>query len=294
LIKTINVSKKKFDIVHLNDSNLIIITPLIKFFFRCKILCHIRTRIASRIQIPNFILNFSKKYVDSFISIDQSTFATSIEPTKTKVIYNIFPLHKLKKNNKSKNLIIGFLGTLDFHKGLDFLFNTIQYINQKKNNFIFLIAGGLSVQSNFILKILSFFKIKKNFNSVFKSFNNNKYKNVLFLGEIIDIEKFYEKIDIIVFPSRMNALGRPVLEAASYGIPSIVCLRSYYNDTFIKNKTGFIVKFSDKLNFKKKLIFLHKNKKLIKTMGLNARNNFKKIHLPKTNIKNLKTIYENL
>ena len=44
----------------------------------------------------------------------------------------------------------------------------------------------------------------------------------------------------------MNALGRPVIEAASYGIPSLVCLDKYFNDTIIDKKTGYVLKFGKK------------------------------------------------
>ena len=44
----------------------------------------------------------------------------------------------------------------------------------------------------------------------------------------------------------MNALGRPIIEASSYGIPSIVCLNKYYDDTIINKITGYVLKFGDK------------------------------------------------
>ena len=81
------------------------------------------------------------------------------------------------------------------------------------------------------------------------------------MNNISNLDKFYQKIDLICFPSRMNALGRPVIEAASFGIPSLVCLDDYFNDTIIDKKTGFVLKFGNKKTFIKKLYILSKNKK---------------------------------
>ena len=160
----------------------------------------------------------SKKYIDRFICIDKSTFFTSPNKKKSVIIYNIFNNQNLKKKisiKKNKLFYVGFLGSLDFHKGLDFYFDCISDINKSKNKFIFLIGGSLSVPNNFVLRILELFKIKKNFNKILISFQNKNYKNVKFLNNITNLRKFYKNLDLICFQSRMNALGRPVIEAAS-------------------------------------------------------------------------------
>ena len=136
---------------------------------------------------------------------------------------------------------------MDFHKGLDFYFDCISEINKSTNNFIFLIGGSLSVKNKFLLNLLEIFRIKKNFNKIYFNFRNKKYKNVIFLNSVSNLNKFYNQIDVICFPSRMNALGRPIIEAASYGIPAVVCLDKYFNDTIIDKKTGYVLKFVKKI-----------------------------------------------
>ena len=83
---------------------------------------------------------------------------------------------------------------------------------------------------------IEIFRIKKNFNKIYYNFKNKKYTNVKFLNSVSNLNKFYEQIDLICFPSRMNALGRPIIEAASNGIPSLVCLDKYFNDTIVDKK----------------------------------------------------------
>ena len=58
--------KKEYDIIHLNDTNLIVIAPLLKYFFKSKIICHVRTRVNKK-KLSKVILFISKKYIDRFI-----------------------------------------------------------------------------------------------------------------------------------------------------------------------------------------------------------------------------------
>ena len=50
-----------------------------------------------------------------------------------------------------------------------------------------------------------------------------------------DLEKVYENIDILCFPSHLNAVGRPVIEAGIHGKPSIVSLRNKENSDYLIN-----------------------------------------------------------
>ena len=163
-----------------------------------------------------------------------------------------------------------------------------------KNKFLFLIGGSLSVKNQFLTKILHTFRIKKNFSKIYLSFRNKKYKNVKLMNSITNLDKFYQRLDLMCFPSRMNALGRPVIEAASYGIPSLVCLKQYFNDTIINNKTGYVLKFGDQKSFIEKLYFLSKNKKKLIQLGMNAKKNYNIRHNLKNNTKKLCTLYRSL
>lgn len=281
---------RNYNIIHLNDTNLIILVPILKFFFNnIKILCHIRTRLSNKkFFLKKYISDIINKDIDYLIAIDKSTYSTSYNKKKTKIIYNIFNFKKIifKRRN---NFNVGFLGTLDYHKGVDFLYKTASQIENKKINFIF--AGEPSIKNKFLSKILHFLGIKKNIYDVIES---NEYKfmtNLIFFGKIYNLEKFYSIIDIICFPSRMNALGRPVIEAASYGIPAIVTLKKYYNDTIINNKTGKIIKFGDIHAFKKNINYFFNNKKKLKLYGIRALKNFKKVHNKEKNLKKLINLY---
>ena len=121
-----------------------------------------------------------------------------------------------------------------------------------------------------------------------------KFHNVKFTGPINNLNKYYKNIDIMCFPSRMNALGRPVLEAASFKIPSIVCLKDKFNDTIKNNHSGYVIKFGDKKRMTRLLISLGKKNKEIKRLGDNAKKNFIRNHNIYKNLKKLSVLYKNL
>ena len=164
-------------------------------------------------------------------------------------------------------------------------------MNKKQNNFKFIIAGDLSVKNNLVLNFLDKIGIKKNFNKIFYDFKKYRFKNVEFLGSIDNLKNFYSKIDLICFPSRMNALGRPVIEASYFKIPSIVCLKNYFNDTIIDKKTGYVIKFGNVNQMIKLFHYLERNRFKIIEMGKNARKNFNYNHNVNKNLKKIIKIY---
>jgi glycosyltransferase involved in cell wall biosynthesis len=285
---------KNYDLIHLNDSNLIILCPLIKFFFKKKIICHVRTRLETNKYFLKPLITFLiKKFIDKIICIDQTTLATSYVKSKSIIIHNIFkPKKKNKTSNKKFN--IGFIGTLDFHKGIDFLFECIKDINKINAKIYFMIGGDISIKNDFLSYILNLFKIKKDIKKKI-NLEKKKLKNVKFLGRVKNLENFYQKLSLVVFPSRMNALGRPIIEAGSFGIPSIVCLNSKkFSDTLIHNKTGYITSFGNKKKFVEYIIKLYQKKKLLKYFGKNSKNLFLKTHNTKKNVNLMYQTYNNL
>ena len=62
------IKNKNYDLIHLNDSNLIVIAPLLKKLFKKKIVCHIRTRLdTSNYFFKKIIKKIAKKYIHKFI-----------------------------------------------------------------------------------------------------------------------------------------------------------------------------------------------------------------------------------
>ena len=121
-----------------------------------------------------------------------------------------------KKKFHKKSVTLGYMGSFLKYKGLEDLIRVYKIL--KKENFkINLYLAGNFISNN---KIFEIFKISNNINRNLINFDGIKN-----MGHINKLENFYSKIDLLCFPSYLNALGRQVFEAAYFKIPSIVCIK---------------------------------------------------------------------
>ena len=66
-------------------------------------------------------------------------------------------------------------------------------------------------------------------------------KQVKLLGFVDDVASIYRQIDLLCFPSHLDAAGRPVFEAAWFGVPSIVAVRDPLPDTVADGQSGVCI-----------------------------------------------------
>ena len=131
------------------------------------------------------------------------------------------------------NPTIGFLGKLNKNKGVEDLIKIYNEIDKEEESPITnlnLLIGG--VGSEEYTK-----KIK----------NQVKSDNVKFLGYVVDRSKFFESIDLFLFPSYSEGLGLVLLEAMSYGILCITRDVSPMNNIIINNENGLLFKDNKEL-----------------------------------------------
>jgi glycosyltransferase involved in cell wall biosynthesis len=286
---------KKFSIIHINGISLIPSIYISKKLFKCPVIVHVRD-----VQRPwtdlrgKFLLYFYKKNVEKFIAID-STVKKSMHPLlPVKVIHNgIFIKSKKvyrKKLIHNKIFNVGMVGSLLKSKGcLDFL-EAAKICLEKNVNINFIFFGSSIRKKNIILDyFLSMFKIYENIEYELK-LKINEYgiqNNVKFIPFTDNLNNIYSNLDLLCFPSHLNAPGRPIFEAASYGVPSIVSIKKSTTDTIINNKTGKII---EKFNFQqlareildyyydRKKLYLHgNNAKILANRNNNIKKNYKQI-----------------
>lgn len=267
-IKYINI--KRF---HLNELELIIVVPLIKLLFKSSITSHLRSRLETRKgkRRYKFLKFLSKYYLKYIISIDTDCFKTSPLKKITKIVYNgINPKNISVKNIKKRVITFGFIGNFIKRKGIYETLKVFKKINKQKKTK--LICVGKTNYNNFFLKL---FNYEENFEKFVKKNSLNKEKNIKILPMTFDLKKFYSIVDIILFPSFMNAVGRPVMEASFLKKPSIIGINRYNNDTAMKNNC-LIFKPGDLKSYEKQILYLIDNKHKIKSLGMSAFKNAKK------------------
>ena len=256
--------EKNIERIHLNELELIICAPFLKFFYNCIITSHLRCPLEikkGRFRY-SFLKYLTKKYIKKIVAIDFDCYKTTTIKDISLIIHNGINKKNLKiKKKPRKGITFGFIGSFINRKGIYETLDVFKNFDRKIK--VNLICVGSSHTQSFLLRFLQY---EKNFEKYLIENKINKKKNIKILPMTFDLKSFYSQIDIILFPGYMNAVGRPVIEAALLKKTSIIALNRYNNDTAMKNNC-LIFKPGNLKSFKNKILYLINNKSKIKKMG---------------------------
>ena len=135
------------------------------------------------------------------------------------------------KEIDKNNVALGFLGRLNQNKGIEDFIEALNSIDLNENNLTVNIGGYGN--SEYINKLV-------------KSTEDKNRTCVNFLGYVEDREKFFNEVDIFVFPSYSEGLGLVLLEAMSY---SKICITRDVKpmNTYIDTGSGYLFNNVDSL-----------------------------------------------
>ena len=285
---------KEIDLIHLNEITGLPSALIAKLIFRKPLIVHVRSlnyRNNKSLK-SNLHLKILKKFADIILAIDQDVLKTINIKNKTIILRNILDLKV--KNKKTKNLTkelrVGYIGTFLKYKGIEILIKATEELILKGYKIKLIFAGKFLDRSFLLKKFLGWLGIDSNINT-----NLLKKDFIKNIGFVKNIQNFYNQIDILCFPSSLNASGRQIFEAGIFSKPVIVCLKNKVNDGIINNVNGLIYNnfFSIK-QLQKKILIFYKKRNLIKIMGKKGKKIAFKRNIKKNNIDKLSNIYINL
>lgn len=243
----------KFDLIHVNEITLLPIAVMAKWIFDIPVVMHIRSLQKSDGGIKNMLYyKLLSKTIDSVICIDETVKSSVPLNIDSVIVHNGISVvdgitRPLKTSTDTVN--IGLVGVLLRLKGV------YEFIEAAK-----ILAAESKIKTKFILVgenarksdgIMAWFYKKFQFSEdVYLDVKryieqNNLQTQIELRGAIKDIKTFYPEIDILCFPSYLNACGRPVFEAAFFGIPSIVAVSNPKSDTIQHGVTGLTIEKPD-------------------------------------------------
>jgi glycosyltransferase involved in cell wall biosynthesis len=94
---------------------------------------------------------------------------------------------------------------------------------------------------------------------------------VKLLGFVADVGSIYRQIDVLCFPSQLDAAGRPVFEAGWYGVPSIVAVRDPLPDTIEDGRSGLCIPESNAAALADAIARLYADRAECRRLGQGAR-----------------------
>jgi len=217
--------------------------------------------------------------VDTFIYISQyikkTVEKTGRKSSKDIIIYNYPPTRRknlpdesFKYPSSPKNgIIFGYLGQIIQQKGVSLLIEAaIETLKQNPNN-KFYIAGSLEYDMSFS-------------ESIKKAIPQKYLSNIILLDEILDIELFFSKIDILCVPSiKQEPLGNVLVEAKKYKKACIIFPTGGMPELITHQHDGFICRDITVEALKEGLNYYINNKKLIMQHNANSFASISELHI---------------
>ncbi|WGI36605.1 glycosyltransferase [Mesomycoplasma lagogenitalium] len=165
----------------------------------------------------------------------------NIEIAKNQEIDRLKLKFKKENNIEDENIkILSFLGRIHKYKNIEFIFNVLKILKNKKFNFRFILAGGgpdFDYFKNLAIKL--------------------EIDNLIIYTGVVKNQELKKEIlaasDLFVFPSIFDNDPLVVGEAASFKVPAITLENTGPSERFVDNKTGFIAKNDPEL-FANKII----------------------------------------
>lgn len=207
------------------------------FFPNIKLIFHEHWEIFQEWKIYPFLMNKFRKEVDLYLAVSKATKnkilqKTSFNEDKIKVLYNFVDLDKFKKlenfdieNERKKywlsknDFVIWFASRFIEKKWWKEFLESAKILINKWYNFKFVIWWDGEDKG----KIMNFIK------------ENNLEKNIILVWYVDNMVKFYNIIDLFIFPSYIESMWLTQLEAQACGVPVIVSDVEWLNETINNN-----------------------------------------------------------
>ena len=179
-------------------------------------------------KVTTFLKKRNSSYVDHVVGISNDILERHLKlgyfkNSTNSIIPNSYELstnNLLKDNDENnENFNFGFIGKLDYHKGIKELLDVFTSVEIQPN--VKLIIAGFGPLEEYV-KVMA----------------ARNPKRISFIGRV-NPHQFYSKIDVNIVPSLWNEpFGRVIIESFSYGIPVIASKKGGIPEIVNDKKTG--------------------------------------------------------
>ncbi len=269
------------DLIHINEITNLPSLIFSAILFKQKKVMHIRSLQRSPQGFRNRILyRLLNRFVSKFIAIDYTVADSFNKNDKLEIIHNGLNINSSINNEVSQTreklegikstLKVGFVGNLLYMKGIVEFVQAAAIAKSNSLDIKFIIVGNTENKKRGILeyvqKLLNLSHDAKD--EVMNYIKNNSLESYI---EIIDftnnIKNVYSNIDVLCFPSHLDAAGRPVFEAGLFKKPSIVAVNFPKMDTIINYKTGICIEAKNPKALFDAILYFYKNKNEVQKFG---------------------------
>ncbi|MBS0366254.1 MAG: glycosyltransferase family 4 protein [Proteobacteria bacterium] len=247
---------REVDLIHLNEAGGLFTLWLARHWFDVPAVVHVRSvlRVAPRSWRTRWGNWMLRNRVQAVVAIDENVRASLPPDLSVQVIHNGFvpkvaapsdgTLEGKLARLREGSFKVGFVGNLLRVKGVHELVEAARLTRDRGLDVEFIIVGDETRSSRglkaWLLRALS---LQQDARAAMEAAlaTYSLRDRFHFLGFTQDIARAYPYMNVLAFPSHYDAPGRPVFEAAFFGVPSIVAVRDARPDTLIHNETGLAI-----------------------------------------------------
>jgi len=274
------------DLVHVNEITALPAIVLAKLVFRKPLILHVRSvqETTNGRWRTCLVRSLVRRFCDAVVAIDDTVMQSLPEGIKAQIVHNGFsplsgreadsPVDPRLRACRDGAIRVAMVGHLLAMKGVYEFIEAARLCKAREIPAKFILVGegnrDLSgLRGTFFRKFGFAREVRGDVEKLVQ--RHELQDKVLLIGFTPNIRAVYENIDVICFPSHLDAVGRPVFEAAFFGVPSIVAITNPRNDTFIHRETGLCIEPQNPHALADAIEYFYRNPEEIRRMGEAAR-----------------------
>lgn len=244
------------DVVHVNE---IVALPAILFarwLLGCPVVVHVRSVQQARQDgwRSRIVRRVLRRHAAAVIAIDQTVRRSLPDDVAVEVVHNAYTPKPVKAVTPGATpllpprqpgvLRMAMVGNPLAFKGVREFVEAARLCRERGLRVEFVLAGvGAEGRTGLLQKMLRAAGLVHDAAEELRASiaRHGLEANVRLLGFTQDIDQVYANVDVLCFPSYLDAVGRPVFEAAFWKVPSIVAVRDPQPDTMIDRETGLCI-----------------------------------------------------
>lgn len=277
----------ELDIVHLNEFTGLLVLWLARRWLKPRAcVVHVRSvaRVDPRSWRTRWVNRMLRHEADAVVAIDENVRASLPRDLPVHVIHNAFSptsadgvddrIAPRLAGLRPESFKVGFVGNLLAVKGIHELIEAARITTQRGCDIEFIIIGDDAQSSRGLqAAVLGMLGLRQNMRAeVEAALDRHQLRDrVHMLGFTTDLAAVYRRMDVLCFPSHYDAPGRPIFEAAFFGVPSIVAVREPKSDTLLDGVSGIAIEPRSSEQLAGAILRLAADRQLAQRMGVAAR-----------------------
>jgi glycosyltransferase involved in cell wall biosynthesis len=295
------------DLIHLNEFTGVFALSMARWLFRAPAVIHVRSLVEADLRLARtrWMHSLLRAQAQALVAIDESVRGTLPGSLAVNVIHNAFTSSRAADADDAleqglsrlspHRFKIGFVGNLLLVKGILDLLEAARLLKERGLEFELVVVGDdASPSGNLRAKLLKHLGLAQSMRKEVEATvqRHGLSERVHLIGFTPNIGRAYQCMDLLCFPSHYDAPGRPVFEAAFFGVPSVVAVRNPKPDTVVHGITGLAVPPRDPRALADAIAAMAANRDATRRMGVAARTMAENNFSAQRNARSLLDVYE--